>query len=106
MSTHAQDYWTAQRKLGYISGKIGLIPAFGDEIGKDVNKAELAVCGNMAKEVAKEHAELFSAFYSWLKWEEANALGYCAKELESVSRGRYLEQARAAITRAKGEAAI
>ncbi len=48
-------------KLAYASGKLGLLPAFGNEIGKDVNKAELLLCKRYVEDAAKVHAEMFDA---------------------------------------------
>jgi hypothetical protein len=49
---------TTPQKLNYISGKLGLIPAFGDTIGKDVNKAELSLAQRMAKDCETHHSEV------------------------------------------------
>lgn len=46
---------TVAVKLDYIAGKLGLIPAFGDSIGCEVNKAELSLCQTYAKQAAEQH---------------------------------------------------
>lgn len=48
--------------------------------------------------------DLLTALYNLTVWLEGETLGYNAKELSSVSLQRHLDVARAAITKAKGEA--
>ncbi len=43
------------QKLSWVSGKLGLIPAFGDSIGKELNKAELGLAKRMVEAVALRH---------------------------------------------------
>lgn len=48
------------------------------------------------------HEELLAALYNLKTWIEADAKGYCAKELRAVSLERHLAVARAAIAKAEG----
>lgn len=47
------------------------------------------------------HAQLVAALYNLATWIEADARGYCAKELRTESLERHLELARAALTAAQ-----
>lgn len=49
-----------RKQLEYVLGKLTLIPAFGDTIGTQVNKAELGVCLSMVHDAIATHDALFS----------------------------------------------
>lgn len=55
------------QKLDYVRGKLGLIPAFGDSIGKAVNKAELGLCAKMAADALAVHRETVAALENALR---------------------------------------
>ncbi len=86
------------QRLNYISGKLGLIPAFGDSIGRYVNKAELACCQQMAKRCEAEHAEMVAALKN-----AANVFaGLATGQLKKIDRDSpALAQIRAAIAKAE-----
>jgi hypothetical protein len=86
---------TIDGQLDYISGKLGLIPAFGDSIGKAVNKAELSLCQKYANNARKSNVELLAA----LEWVAAR-LERGGKAATSDA----IQQARSAISQARGEA--
>lgn len=48
-------------KMKYAKSKIALLPAFGDSIGKDVSKAELALANIYIGEAANTVADLLAA---------------------------------------------
>jgi len=48
-------------KMKYAKSKIALLPAFGDSIGKDVSKAELALANIYIGEAAKTVSDLLAA---------------------------------------------
>ena len=58
--THTAE-WPIAKKLNYVRGKLSLIPAFGDGIGKEVNKAELGLCMAMIASAEASHADLLAA---------------------------------------------
>ena len=72
-ATHKPTPYSTEWKLAYAAGKLGLIPAFGDSIGKDVNKAELALCAKYVAQAKESHAQLVAALRT-----AATALGYIA----------------------------
>ena len=61
VATHTPTPYSTEWKLAYAAGKLGLIPAFGDSIGKDVNKAELALCAKYVAQAKESHAQLVAA---------------------------------------------
>ena len=70
MNTHTHTHtaeWPIAKKLNYAKGKLSLIPAFGDGIGKDVNKAELGICMAMISSAEASHADLLSALEDLLQ---------------------------------------
>jgi len=90
---------SAVHKLNYAAGKLGLIPAFGDSIGKDVNKAELSLARSYVQSAAGSHADLLAALENVsAKLERLCGVSY--PDAIAVD----LSQARAAIARAKGQA--
>jgi len=48
-------------RMKYAKSKIALLPAFGDSIGKDVSKAELALANIYIGEAAKTVSDLLAA---------------------------------------------
>ena len=60
-STDHTNEWSTAMKLNYVKGKLSLIPAFGDSIGKEVNKAELGLCVAMLASAEAAHADLLAA---------------------------------------------
>lgn len=95
---HAKE-WSTAKKLSYVRGKLSLIPAFGDSIGKDVNKAELALCVAMLASAEASHADLLAALEA-LSFESSHFLSGEGNNGQFVENA--LENAFAAITRAKG----
>lgn len=48
------------QKLEYLRGKLHLIPAFGDSIGREVNKAELGLCTKLASQAIDEYGAVLT----------------------------------------------
>ena len=99
-ATHTPTPYSTEWKLAYAAGKLGLIPAFGDSIGKDVNKAELALCAKYVAQAKESHAQLVAALSAM----------YCAgfwtaDELPNLPphQRKAIEEARAALQAAKEE---
>ena len=70
MNTHTPTHtaeWPIEKKLNYAKGKLSLIPAFGDSIGKEVNKAELGLCIAMISSAEASHADLLEALTELLQ---------------------------------------
>lgn len=86
-------------KLRYASGKLGLIPAFGDGIGREVNKAELALAKKYVEQACNSHAALVSALENAGNVLAALATGQL-NEIKPDSSA--LAQIRAALALAKG----
>ncbi len=86
------------QKLDYVAGKLGLIPAFGNSIGKDVNKAELSLCQKMAKDAEASHAELLAAAKLFDYAVKCNRVNLSKEMLAAI------EATRAAITNAEASA--
>ena len=53
-------------KMKYAKSKISLLPAFGDSIGKDVSKAELALANIYIGEAVETVADLLAALQTVL----------------------------------------
>ena len=105
-STDHTNEWPTAKKLAYARGKLSLIPAFGDSIGKEVNKAELGLCMAMIASAEASHADLLAALGALLA--ERYACGDADGNEEFDADGNWTctspasVMARAALVRAKG----
>ena len=103
-ATHTSGL-SAAHKLNYAVGKIGFIPAFGDFIGKDVTKAELSLARSYVQSAAESYAELLAALELAANQFDFTVTALAKGQTVSVSSlQNCAANARAAISRAKGQA--
>jgi len=88
-------------KLNYAKNKIALLPAFGDSIGKDVSKAELALSNIYIGEAVKTVPDLLAALERIVNQAE-NGLNPGGNTYLQLNLIKALSQE--AIAKAKGEA--
>ena len=91
-------------KLDYAKSKIALLPAFGDSIGKDVSKAELALVNQYLTGASETVADLLATLEGIKTTLKAASMGYMPKELLLFTLDRLSNDAHESIAKAKGAA--
>ena len=107
MNTHTHTAeWPIAKKLNYAKGKLSLIPAFGDSIGKEVNKAELGLCMAMIASAEASHADLLAALEDLLAERYVCVAAGAEEEFDDAGNwtcnSHASIQGRAVLARAKG----